>query len=51
MSRLRIFADDRPDAPLSVTHDHAAIAEALSSIRVDFEQWRSAQPIQPFYPS
>ena len=51
MSRLRIFADDRPDAPLSVTHDHAAIAEALSSIRVDFEQWRSAQPIQPGDPS
>ena len=51
MSRLRIYAEDRPDVPLSVTHDHAAIAEALSTIRVDFEQWQSSQPIQPGDPS
>ena len=51
MSRLRIFADDRPDTPLSVTHDHAAIAEALSTIRVDFEQWQAASSIQPGDPS
>lgn len=47
MSRLRIFADDRPDTPLSTSHDHAAIAEQLARIGVDFEQWRAAQPIQP----
>ena len=51
MSRLRIFADDRPDAPLSIAHDHATIAETLSTIGVDFEQWRTTQPIQPGDPS
>ena len=51
MSRLRIFADDRPDAPLSVAHDHATIAETLSTIGVAFEQWRAAQPIRPGDPS
>lgn len=47
MSRLRIFADDRPDAPLSVIHDHAEIAVELGAIGVDFEQWQAAQPVQP----
>ncbi len=51
MSRLRIFADDRPDAPLSIAHDHTTIAETLSTIGVDFEQWRTTQPIQPGDPS
>ncbi|TXH72044.1 MAG: acireductone dioxygenase [Lysobacteraceae bacterium] len=47
MSRLRIFVDDRPDAPLSVTHDHAEMAAALRGVGVDFEQWRATQPIAP----
>lgn len=47
MSRLRIFADDRPDTPLSVTHDHREMTEALATIGVDFEQWEAAQPIAP----
>jgi 1,2-dihydroxy-3-keto-5-methylthiopentene dioxygenase len=47
MSRLRIFADDRPDAPLAVAHDHTAIAAELAKIGVDFEQWEAAQPISP----
>ena len=47
MSRLRIFAEDRPDTPLSVAHDHADIAATLKTIGVDFEQWQAAQPIQP----
>jgi len=47
MSRLRLFADDRPDAPLSVIHDHAGIAAELAKIGVDFERWDAAQPIAP----
>ena len=47
MSRLRIFADDRPDAPLSVIHDHAEITVELGAIGVDFEQWQAAQSVQP----
>lgn len=47
MSRLRIFADDRPEAPLSVAHDHAEMAATLRTIGVDFEQWQATQPIAP----
>lgn len=47
MSRLRIFADDRPDAPLSETRDHAAMAAELAKIGVDFEQWAATRPIAP----
>ncbi|MFZ5638635.1 MAG: 1,2-dihydroxy-3-keto-5-methylthiopentene dioxygenase [Pseudomonadota bacterium] len=47
MSRLRIFADDRPDTPLSVVHDRARMAETLATIGVDFEQWRATKPIAP----
>ena len=47
MSRLRIFADDRPEAPLATHTDPAAIAAELARIRVDFEQWQAAQPVQP----
>jgi len=47
MSRLRIFADDRPDAPLIATTDHRDIAAELAKIRVDFEQWQAAKPIVP----
>lgn len=47
MSRLRIFIADRPDMPLSTTHDHAEMATALAKIGVDFEEWEAAQPITP----
>jgi 1,2-dihydroxy-3-keto-5-methylthiopentene dioxygenase len=47
MSRLRIFAADRPDTPFSTFHDHASMAAELNKIGVDFEQWQASQPIQP----
>lgn len=47
MSRLRIFADDRPDVPLSETRDHAAMAAELAKLGVDFEQWTTTQSIAP----
>jgi 1,2-dihydroxy-3-keto-5-methylthiopentene dioxygenase len=47
MSRLRIFDDQRPDAPLSVHHEHAAIAHELKRVGVRFEQWDAGQPIAP----
>jgi 1,2-dihydroxy-3-keto-5-methylthiopentene dioxygenase len=47
MSRLRIFDDQRPDAPLAVHTDHAAIAAELGRVGVRFEQWEASQPIAP----
>ena len=47
MSRLRIFSDAQPDAPLSVHTEHADIAAQLSNIGVRFEQWEANQPIAP----
>ena len=47
MSRLRIFDDAAPDAPLLSTSDHAEMAAELAKIGVDFEQWEAAQPVQP----
>lgn len=47
MSRLRLFADDQPDAPLQVLEDHTAIAEALNGIGVHLEQWPTDRDIQP----
>ena len=38
MSRLRIFDDHAPDAPLLATRDPARMAEALSAIGVQLEQ-------------
>ena len=38
MSRLRVYADDRPDAPETTT-DPTAIAARLADIGVRFEQW------------
>jgi 1,2-dihydroxy-3-keto-5-methylthiopentene dioxygenase len=46
MSRLRIFASDRPEQPLIATHDRSEMARALAVIGVDFEQWAANQPIQ-----
>lgn len=47
MSRLRIFDDQRPDAPLAVHTEHAAIAAELRQAGVRFEQWAASQPIAP----
>lgn len=46
MSRLRIFADDAPDAPQFVSHDGDAIARELNKIGVTFERWQANQPIK-----
>jgi 1,2-dihydroxy-3-keto-5-methylthiopentene dioxygenase len=47
MSRLRIFADDRPDEPLLVADTPGAIARELHAIGVAFEQWQATQPVKP----
>ena len=47
MSRLRIFDENRPAAPLSVHAEHAAIARELGKVGVRFEQWAANQPIAP----
>jgi 1,2-dihydroxy-3-keto-5-methylthiopentene dioxygenase len=41
MSRLTIYADDAPNAPLSSTADSEAIADGLAEIGVRFERWRA----------
>jgi 1,2-dihydroxy-3-keto-5-methylthiopentene dioxygenase len=47
MSRLRIFDEARPQAPLAVIESHAGIATELGKIGVRFEQWAANQPIAP----
>nr|WP_199038898.1 acireductone dioxygenase [Dyella sp. ASV24] len=47
MSRLRIFNDTQPDAPLSVHTEHRDIASELAKVGVRFEQWEANQPIAP----
>jgi 1,2-dihydroxy-3-keto-5-methylthiopentene dioxygenase len=47
VSRLRIFADDAPDAPLLATSELAGIAAELAAIGVGFEQWEASQDVQP----
>ena len=47
MSRLRIFEEDHPDAPLSSTSEQAEMARELAQIGVAFEQWQATQPIAP----
>lgn len=50
MSRLRIFADDKPDAPELETRDGDAIARELGKIGVAFERWRASKPVAPGAP-
>lgn len=45
MSRLRIFAEDAPQAPELVTHDGDEIARELQKIGVTFERWQATQPV------
>jgi len=47
MSRLRIFAEDRPDQPLLDSDDHAQIAQALAAVGVRFERWEAGADIEP----
>jgi len=47
MSRLRIFNDTDPAAPLFASTDLAQIAAQLKTIGVRFEQWQAAQPVLP----
>jgi len=47
MSRLRIFAEDRPDQPLLDSDDHTQIAQALAAGGVRFERWEAAADIEP----
>jgi 1,2-dihydroxy-3-keto-5-methylthiopentene dioxygenase len=47
MSRLRIFNDTQPQAPVSVHAEHTDIASELAKVGVRFEQWEASQPIAP----
>jgi 1,2-dihydroxy-3-keto-5-methylthiopentene dioxygenase len=47
MSRLRIFNDDAPQAPLLATSDRAEMAVELARIGVGIEQWDATQPVVP----
>ena len=47
MSRLRIFADDQPEAPEFETRDGDAIARELGKIGVTFERWQAGRPVAP----
>lgn len=47
MTRLRIFSDDAPAAPLSIAEAPEQIREQLSTIGVRFEQWQANAPVVP----
>jgi 1,2-dihydroxy-3-keto-5-methylthiopentene dioxygenase len=47
MSRLRIFDDGAPAAPLLSTTHHAEMAAELAKIGVKLEQWQATQPVLP----
>lgn len=47
MSRLRIFDEQHPDAPLAVHTEHARIARELGQVGIRFEQWQASAPIVP----
>ena len=47
MSRLRVFEEEHPDAPLKSTSDQAEMARELALIGVGFEQWQATQPVAP----
>ena len=45
MSRLRIFSESEPHAPIAHLHDHAGIARELGAAGVRFEHWEAAAPL------
>jgi 1,2-dihydroxy-3-keto-5-methylthiopentene dioxygenase len=47
MSRLTVFEDVRPSAPLIDTTDAAAMASTLKEIGVQFERWDSPVSLSP----
>ncbi|MEI7038165.1 acireductone dioxygenase [Fulvimonas yonginensis] len=47
MSRLRIYDETRPSAPLSVHTAPADIARELGRVGVRFEQWEASAPVAP----
>jgi 1,2-dihydroxy-3-keto-5-methylthiopentene dioxygenase len=47
MSRLTVYRDDAPDAPMLRTENAAEIAEALRRIGVRFERWESPVTLSP----
>ena len=47
MSRLRIFRDDAPEAPLLATKDRGEMTAELAKIDVAFEQWDAGKPVVP----
>lgn len=47
MSRLRIYADDRPDQALATWTVPNDIARELDACGVRFEQWQASAPIEP----
>jgi len=47
MSRLRIYDETRPAAPLAVHTAAADIARELGRVGVRFEQWEAGTPIAP----
>jgi 1,2-dihydroxy-3-keto-5-methylthiopentene dioxygenase len=47
MSRLTIYNDDLPDAPILRTEDPATIADELGTIGVRFERWESPVTLSP----
>ena len=51
MSRLRVFEDSRPEVPVEETRDLAAIARALATVGVRFEQWRAGGEVAPGAPA
>jgi 1,2-dihydroxy-3-keto-5-methylthiopentene dioxygenase len=47
VSRLRIYDENRNDAPLGVYERHTDISRELSAVGIRFEQWAATQPIEP----
>ncbi len=47
MSRLRIYAENHAEPPLSVSTDHAEIERELAAVGVRFEQWAATKAIVP----
>ena len=50
MSRLRVYQDDKPDAPLQESRDAREIAAALGQAGVRFEQWQTDAGLSPGAP-
>lgn len=47
MSRLRVYAEDRPEAVLFDSQDFAAVQQRLSAAGVRFERWQATADVRP----